>query len=220
MVADSTTSADSTSPVGWPTAKGLSANQAARRGRIVDAAAAMLDDDEHGRIQVRDIAERASVALATLYHYFPSKEHLFGEVLVQQAGLLRTNITRRPLEGSPTARLSEALRRTVRAFERRPQLAKLFADLEGSDDPFVAEVLRRVDTATNGVYVAALEGIDPARAARIVSVVDAVLDSALRSWSAGRLPIDDVYRRVDDAIELLLGPDGIMGGAQGAEHRG
>jgi AcrR family transcriptional regulator len=172
-----------------PTGALLSTKQAARRQRIVDAAMAMLEDREFERIQVKDIADGASVALGTVYHYFSSKEHLFGEVLVQWAGSLRTSITRRSLAGAdPAARLEDALHRSVRAFERRPPLARLVA-------------------RTNEVYLAALEDLEPTVAARVVRVADAVLDSSLRSWSAGRLPIADVYRSLSDAVALLLGGD-------------
>jgi len=42
------------------------------------------------KIQVKDVATSAQVALGTLYHYFSSKEHLFAEVLVRWAATLRT----------------------------------------------------------------------------------------------------------------------------------
>ena len=186
----------------------FSTNQAARRQRIVDAAMAMLEEREYERIQVKDVSEVASVALGTLYRYFSSKEHLFGEVLVQWAGTLRSSITRRSLAGTdPATRLEDALHRSARAFERRPQLAKLVARLEVSEDPFVADVLSRLSSTTNEVYLAALEELEPEVAARVVRVAGAVLDSSLRAWSAGRLPIGDVYRMLSDAVTLLL-PEG------------
>jgi AcrR family transcriptional regulator len=187
----------------------LNANQTARRQRIVDAALALLEDSEYERIQVRDVAERASVALGTLYRYFSSKEHLFGEVLVQWAGTLSTSLTRRPLVGThPAARLEGALHRSVRAFERRPQLAKLVTRLEASDDPFAIDVLNRLDATTKDVYLELLGDLDPEIATRMVRVLDAVLDSSLRAWSAGRLPIRDVYRSLSDAVALLFQSDG------------
>jgi AcrR family transcriptional regulator len=132
-----------------PTGALLSTKQAARRQRIVDAAMAMLEEREFERIQVKDIADGASVALGTVYHYFSSKEHLFGEVLVQWAGSLRTSITRRSLAGAdPAARLEDALHRSVRAFERRPPLARLVARLQVSEDPFAVDVLDRLDAVT------------------------------------------------------------------------
>jgi len=187
----------------------LTPNQAARRQRIVDAAMAMLEVREFDRIQVKDVAEGAAVALGTVYHYFSSKELLFGEVLVQWASSLRTSITKRSLVGPDrAARLEDALHRSVRAFERRPQLARLVARFEVSEDPFATDVLNRLDGVTNEVYLAVLEDLDPEFATRIVRVVGAVLDASLRSWSAGRLPIADVYRSLSDAVTLLLPPVG------------
>jgi AcrR family transcriptional regulator len=192
-----------------PAAPFLSANQAARRQRIVDAALTLLETSEYERIQVRDVAEEASVALGTLYRYFSSKEHLFGEVLVQWAARLGTSTTRRPLAGTDrAARLEEALHRSVRAFERRPQLAKLVSRLQVSEDPSAADVLSRLGAATNEVYVKVLEDLDAGVATGTVRVVDAVLDSSLRAWSAGRLPIREVYRSLSDAVALLLPADG------------
>jgi TetR/AcrR family transcriptional regulator, cholesterol catabolism regulator len=191
-----------------PSGPVLTANQAVRRQRIVDTAGAMLEEREYERIQVKDVADGASVALGTVYRYFTSKEHLFGEVLVQWAGNLRSSISGRSAYGpDPAARLVDVLHRSVRAFERRPQLARLVARLEVSEDPFAADVLRRLDAATNEVYLALLEDVEPEMATRIVRVADAVLDSSLRAWSAGRLPIADVYRSLSDAVALLLPAD-------------
>jgi AcrR family transcriptional regulator len=186
----------------------LSPNQAARRQRIVDVAMSLLEERDFERAQVKDVAEGAAVALGTVYHYFSSKEQLFGEVLVQWAGSLRTSITRRSLVGPDrAARLEDALHRSVRAFERRPQLARLVARLEVSDDPFAIDALNRLDAVTNEVYLAVLDDLDPDVATRVVRVVDAVLDSSLRAWSAGRLSIEEVYRSLSDAVALLLPPE-------------
>src|SRR5215468_1724340 len=99
----------------------LTAAQQARRDRIVAAGLALLREREYEKIQVKDVAERADVALGTLYRYFASKEHLFAEVLVVWAGTLRTNISRHPLPASSdTERLTEVYHRSVRAFQRQP----------------------------------------------------------------------------------------------------
>jgi len=186
----------------------LSVNQSARRQRIVDTALAMIGEQDYERIQVRDVADASSVALGTLYHYFPSKEQLFGEALIQWAGTLESSITRRHLAGrDPASRLEDALHRSVRAFERQPRLAKLVARFELSDEPFAVDVLDRLGATTYDVYLAALEGIEPGLAERIVRVADAVLDSSLRAWSSGKLPIGAVYASISDAVALLLPGD-------------
>jgi len=192
----------------------LTDNQLARRQRVIDAGLVLLRRRDYDRIQVKDVAEEAGVALGTVYHYFSSKEHLFAEVLVKWAASLRTSLTRRPLAGdSPQQKLTEALHRSIRAFQRQPQLARLVASLELSADPFAGEIL---DAATTGVYLELLDGIEPDLARRIVRTADAVFDSLLRSWSAGHLPTAALYDYLSDAVALLFGP----GPADGAvDHR-
>jgi AcrR family transcriptional regulator len=183
----------------------LTDNQRARRQRVIDAGLTLLKRRDYESIQVKDVAEEAGVALGTVYHYFSSKEHIFAEVLVKWAATLRTSITRRPLAGdSPEGKLTEALHRSVRAFQRQPQLARLVASLQLSADPFAAEILGRMDTETTGIYLELLDGVDPEVASTIVRTAESVLDSSLRAWSAGRLPINELYDHLTEAVALLF----------------
>jgi TetR/AcrR family transcriptional regulator, cholesterol catabolism regulator len=183
----------------------LTHTQQARRDRIVDAGLALLAERDFDKIQVKDVAEAANVALGTLYHYFSSKDHLFAEVLVRWAATLRTNISRNPLRGATDAqRLTQVINRSVRAFQRQPSLARLVATLETSADPFATEILARLAHTTNDIYVEAIHDVDRATAQRVVTVVDAVLASRLRSWVAGRISITTVTDDLADAIGLLL----------------
>jgi TetR/AcrR family transcriptional regulator, cholesterol catabolism regulator len=185
----------------------LTHTQQARRDRIVDAGLALLAERDFDKIQVKDVAEAANVALGTLYHYFSSKDHLFAEVLVRWAATLRTNISRNPLRGATDAqRLTQVINRSVRAFQRQPSLARLVATLETSADPFATEILSRLAQTTNDIYVEAIHDLDPETAQRVVTVVDAVLASRLRSWVAGRMSITTVTDDLADAIGLLLDP--------------
>jgi TetR/AcrR family transcriptional regulator, cholesterol catabolism regulator len=185
----------------------LTHTQQARRDRIVDAGLALLAERDFDKIQVKDVAEAANVALGTLYHYFSSKDHLFAEVLVRWAATLRTNISRNPLRGATDAqRLTQVINRSVRAFQRQPSLARLVATLETSADPFATEILARLAHTTNDIYVEAIHDVDRATAQRVVTVVDAVLASRLRSWVAGRISITTVTDDLADAIRLLLDP--------------
>ena len=197
-----------------PVAKStLTEAQQARRDRIVDAGLALLAERDYDRIQVRDGAEEANVALGTLYHYFSSKEHLFAEVLVRWAGTLRTNISRHPLRGETDAqRLTQVINRSVRAFQRQPSLARLVATLETSADPFATEILGRLAQTTNEIYVEAMTDVDRDAARRIVAVVDAVLAARLRAWIAGRISVTTMTDDLADAIGLLLDPAAQPGG--------
>ena len=194
------------------TPPGLSSRQAARRQAVVDAALRLLAEREYDQISVREVAESARVAVATLYHYFPSKEHLFAEGLVQWAGTLGSDVTRRPLSGTtPARRLEEALLRSARAFERHPQLARLVNLLEISSDPLARDALERLEKVTTGVYLGLLSDLPHDEAVRIVRVADAVLDASLRAWSCGRVTMREVRRSLSDAVTLLL-PEPAMAG--------
>ncbi len=182
--------------------------QQARRDRIVEAGLALLAERDYDKIQVKDVAEEANVALGTLYHYFSSKEHLFAEVLVRWAGTLRTNISRNPLRGpTDTQRLTQVINRSVRAFQRQPSLARLVATLGTSADPYATEILARLAETTNDIYLEAIQDVDRDTAQRIVGVIDAVLASRLRSWIAGRISITAVSDDLTDAIAFLLDPE-------------
>src|SRR5688572_2175977 len=50
--------------------------QAERRKRIIDATIALASKGGYDAVQMRAVAEKADVALGTLYRYFPSKIHL------------------------------------------------------------------------------------------------------------------------------------------------
>jgi AcrR family transcriptional regulator len=198
----------------------LTEGQLARRQRIIDAGLALLERDEYDRIQIKDVAVEAGVALGTLYHYFSSKEHLFAEVLVKWAATLRSSLVRRPPQGlTPREKLTVALHRSVRAFQHQPQLARLIASLEISSDPFATEILERLDQTTTSVYMELLDGVEPNRARTIVRTMDAVLDSQLRSWSAGRLSITGVYDYLSESIDLIFGVQPESGDAQTGEGR-
>ncbi|HUI49126.1 MAG TPA: TetR/AcrR family transcriptional regulator [Acidimicrobiia bacterium] len=182
--------------------------QRARRDRIVDAGLTLLAERDFDKIQVKDVAVEANVALGTVYHYFASKEQLFAEVLVRWAATLRTNISRNPLRGTTDAqRLTQVLGRSVRAFQRQPSLARLVATLETSTDPYATEILDRLGRTTTGIYLEAVHDVDAETARRVVVVIEAVLAARLRSWVAGRISIATVSDDLADAIDLLLDPD-------------
>ena len=64
-----------------------------------------------------------------------------------------------------------------------------------------------------------LDGVEPRRARTIVRTMDAVLDSQLRAWSAGRLPITGVYDYLSESIDLIFGADPEVQDAEARERR-
>lgn len=99
-------------------------NQFQRRRRIVKAAAALASRGGIEAMQMRTVAERAGVALGTLYRYFPSKMDLVVAVISEELDLLQESIERRPLAATtPAERAVEVLMRATRGLMREPELA-------------------------------------------------------------------------------------------------
>jgi AcrR family transcriptional regulator len=188
-----------------PLPQDLTPSQQARRASIVAAGLALLRESEYEKIQMRDVAVEAGVAIGTVYHYFQSKEHLFAEVLAEWAQSLRGHVERRPLRGkTPVARLQEVLRRSVRAVQSWPQLVRVLMTLEASTDPFASEIFARMNGSIHTIWAEALEGLPDDVRDIVVKVVGATLDLLLRQWVMGRLSITQVYDNLDRAVVVLL----------------
>ncbi len=183
----------------------LPRSQQERRRRIVQAAIALLSAGEYDAIQMRDVAERAGVALATIYRYFTSKEHLYAAGLLEWSADYPTRgRSGRRTGASPEERLRTLMRRAVRAFEQYPQMMRAEIVLESSHDPNARALFEQFASQNSGALLDALQGIEPSVASSIVDVVNAVLATRLRSWALGRGSIHDVDRSVQQAIDLVF----------------
>jgi AcrR family transcriptional regulator len=188
-----------------PDPDALPRGQQERRQRIVRAAIDLLAAGEYDAVQMRDVAERAGVALATIYRYFTSKEHLYAAALLEWSADYPTRgRAGRPSAGTAEERLRTLMRRAVRAFERYPQMMRAEIVLESSHDPNARALFQQFGSQNAGALLDALDGIEPETAAAIVDVVNAVLSTRLRSWALGRGSIRDVDRSVQRAIDLVF----------------
>ena len=192
-----------------PDPASLPERQQERRQRIVRAAIALLERGEYDAIQMRDVAQEAGVALATIYRYFTSKEHLYAAALLEWASDYPAR--RRPQNGNRASSAEEQLRtlmrRAVRAFERYPQMMRAEIVLENSSDPNARALFDEFAARNVSTLLDALSSTDPARAAAIVDTVNSVLVTRLRSWALGRSSIRDVDRSVQRTLDLIFGSD-------------
>ncbi|MEX2627500.1 MAG: TetR family transcriptional regulator [Ilumatobacteraceae bacterium] len=197
---------------GPPAPESLIPSQRARRDRIVDAALELLKVGEYDKIQMRDIAEEADVALGTVYRYFASKEHLFAAVLVIWSGSLHERVQRRPLSGgTPVEMLDDLMGRVLNAFDRFPQFLRLIIVLENTPDPYARELHAEFAAHTGDTFREPLATLDPDDARDVIDVVKAVLWSLLRGWSQGTVPMKDARQRMSRAIELIFSPPPVFG---------
>ncbi len=194
-------------PVAPPRPESLIPTQRARRERIVDTAFEFLVHHEYDDIQVRDIAERAEVALGTVYRYFTSKEHLFAAVLVRWGAALRTRVHRAPLGSTDTdGQLRELYLRAIAAFERRPQFFRTLVVIENTTDPNARELWAEFSKVSTDTFMEPLSDFDPEVATAITNSLFPVLHAVLRAWVNGDLEMTVARRRMTDAIDLIFSP--------------
>jgi AcrR family transcriptional regulator len=189
-----------------PAVASLRADQRARRQRLVDTAQRLMIEVDYERLQVKDVADAAGVALGTLYRYFSSKDHLFAVALGSWAAEFGDRLGLEPA-GPTVERVKALYRRAVRAFERQPRVYDVLMQIQSSTDPLAVEAFRDFATHQSEAFGAALEPskMSSSRRADVVSVMNAVLDVSLRSWRLGSQPISSVYTAVDRAADLILG---------------
>src|SRR5690348_11670160 len=102
-----------------------SAAQRARRRRILDATLALASKGGYDAVQMREVAERADVALGTLYRYFPSKIHLLVSGLIREFERNQEKLDRTAIPGgTPYERMLYVLGRITRTMQREPMLTE------------------------------------------------------------------------------------------------
>lgn len=185
-----------------PAVESLDVEQRQRRARIVEAAISMMMSTEYDRIQMKDVSGAAGVALGTTYRYFASKEHLMSEALLTWSAGFPSDVP--SAGGRSVDRLKLAFRLAVRAFEPHPTVYGAMVVLQASTDSHAAAAFQQFAAHQTAAFERFLPRIAPERRAAVVMVMSAVLDTQLRNWSVGRVPIEHVYRALDTTAELLL----------------
>ena len=95
--------------------------QRERRKRILDATMAIASKGGYEAVQMRAVADRADVAVGTLYRYFPSKVHLLVSALGREFERIDAKTDRSSLTGgTPYQRLNFMVSKLNRAMQRNP----------------------------------------------------------------------------------------------------
>nr|WP_202421590.1 TetR family transcriptional regulator [Nocardiopsis alba] len=194
----------------------MTRNQTQRRRRIVQTAAALAVRGGVEAMQMRSVAERAGVALGTLYRYFPSKMDLVVAVVTEELDLLEGGIVRRPpTSDTASGRAVDVLLRATRGLMREPELADalvrslIMAEVKIELDVRITDLVWRVATGD----LEAAEEIDAREEVEVDrESIGYVLAGSLTSvWIfelvevlKGRRDIDEVERRLHVAAERLL----------------
>src|SRR5262249_42988301 len=204
MAAPRTRAGDSAAPAA-PAEFG-SAAQRDRRKRILDATLALACKGGYDAVQMRAVAERAGVALGTLYRYFPSKIHLLVSGLVREFERNQEKLDRIAIPGStPYERMLFVLGRITRAMQREPMLIEAMTRAFMFADPSAAAEVNTVARLMEHMLTSAMhEGTPTADEIAIARIIGDVWLSALVAWVTRRASANDVSNQLELAARLLL----------------
>ncbi|MEY2567468.1 MAG: TetR/AcrR family transcriptional regulator, cholesterol catabolism regulator [Actinomycetota bacterium] len=179
--------------------------QAQRRQRIIDEAHAMIAESGDETVQIRDIAERADVALGTAYRYFGSKERLFAEVYAQWCQRLHEALVRDMRRGKSNTERTRLLARTM--LERltgEPQLASIGRVLKVTEDPSILRIVHRTEHGMLQLFRDALHGVEQRDADAIAMIVMSVIRAAQDRHTWAVIDLDEANREVAKAVKMVL----------------
>ena len=190
-----------------------SAAQRDRRRRILDATITLASAGGFDAVQMRAVAERADVALGTLYRYFPSKIHLLVSALAREFETANAALDRKPVPGDTAAdRVIHVLGRNTQTLQRDPDLTEALTRAFMFADATVAGEIQTVGTLVMRMLMRAMRDPDAAGGEAapseedlaIAKVIGDVWLASLVQWVTGRSSAADVTRSIEVAVRLLL----------------
>lgn len=180
--------------------------------RIVQAAEEMLvRDGEHG-LQMKQLAQRAGVALATLYRYFPSKDHVLAAVALHRHQRTLHRIDTIHFQGStPGERAADLLMREFRAVQREPATATALHGAMNAPDRAISEYAEATVGVMEKMLLAAISqdslGTTPEQVA-VLPIAIAIIRDATSRWLGGTIGTQQARGRLGVAARLFdLPPD-------------
>ena len=187
-------------------AAAIPASQAARRERILDAAFELATDGGWDAVQMREVADRAEVALGTLYRYFPSKVHL----LVSLLGRTFTQLNEAlqvERSGTPQERVYRVVAQMTRYLARHRRLsgamvrALMTADAEAARDvEAVGDLMVSfIASATHEPGEASDE-----RDTLIAHIIGKVWLTDVVTLLSGRMTVSQVLEDLEGTISLVM----------------
>src|SRR5579864_188100 len=183
-----------------------SAAQRERHKRILDATLALASRGGYEAVQMRSVAERADVALGTLYRYFPSKIHLLVAALTEEFERMQEKLDRKPIPGeTATERTMYVLSLVTRTMQRDPMLTEAMTRAFMFADPSAAAEVNAVAALMESMFTRAMHDGEPtADDKAIARVIGDVWLSNLVAWVTRRASADDVSNHLELAARLLL----------------
>ncbi|MEM7156975.1 MAG: TetR/AcrR family transcriptional regulator [Myxococcota bacterium] len=183
-----------------------------RTRRIVEVALELAEEGGFAAVRLRTVAERAGVALRTLYKRFPSKDDLLFAVLVGELVRLEQLLDERPVTGKTAVIRLRGLFETLTEFLcGRPKLGQAIFRTLGGGASTLPHKVGAFHNRVDALIIGAIRGddeqapSDPAHPhQRLAAMLQHVWFSSLVGWAGGVHPPEMIVEAVIDAAALVL----------------
>ncbi len=184
----------------------LTERQAARRRAVIEAAVDLASEGGYEAVQMRDVAERAGVALGTIYHYFASKDILLSMALVEWVSGLEAIVDADPPSGRDTrTRVLELLERVTGSMKSAPDLSHAMVTALCSRGPEFDWCQEQMHRAWSAALRKAFRGdVVEAERDRIIRVLEHVWFSSLIAWTNEWMTLEEASEELTKAAETLV----------------
>jgi TetR/AcrR family transcriptional regulator, cholesterol catabolism regulator len=185
----------------------MTSGQLARRAKIIEEVIDLIGEVGADAVQMRDVAQRSGVALATVYRYFRSKEHLLAAALEDWQKRLTRRIlaARGSTDEGPLPGMLDYLQRAQRAFHRNPNMTALMLQAMTSADPEAKAAIDHMNRTNVEMFNRLLEGVAEDDIPNVSFGLNAALSNALAGVLAGMLTLDESLDRVEWVARTLIG---------------
>lgn len=178
-------------------------NQRERRSRILDAAVAVAGDGSYGSVHMRDIAMRAQVSLATLYHYFPSKVHVLACALERELMRFDEYLSADlPAVVDPFVRLTTAVSLLIEAMKVSDSVTKAMAHAYVASNLVASAEATTIRTQTSDMFVHLIGAEDTS------GLHHQMADTLTDVWTSEMLALVQerrTYTQIDQRLRAVIG---------------
>jgi AcrR family transcriptional regulator len=205
-----------TFPVTPAPAAGAAAEDAARHApydRVVAAAAEVLSAGGDEAVQMKDLAQRAGVSLATLYRYFPSRDYVLLAVsLARYQAAAREVFAEPPQQGTVRDRVAGYLMREFRAQQRDQRLVTALMPVLTETRRSYSAIIETIEHVHLQIvrHVAAAGGSLSGQQEKLLPVVIDIFGGATRHWLTGKFSAANVQQQIEIGCQLLELPDEVV----------
>lgn len=175
--------------------------QAARRASIIAAASELIEEQGFDRVQVRDVAIRAGVALGTLYRYFESKETLYAAVL--RAWVPSTRLRRDVSTLPPVERFRVRIQHALQSLAEHPDFFRIVIMMKSTTDATAVAESADAGRVLDDTLMSELLPLPEEERRRITVMVWSLTTDLLSQHVQGRVSLADCTQVLDTFVDLV-----------------